>query len=99
MRGLSLVAASRGCSSSRASHCGGVSCCRAQASVVVARGLSSCGSRPLERRLRSCGAWALLLRGMWDPPGPGIEPVSPELAGEFLTTVPPGKPSCSLFYT
>ena len=27
-------------------------------SVVVARGLSSCGSRALERRLSSCGAWA-----------------------------------------
>ena len=29
---------------------------------------------------------------MWDLPGPGIEPVSPALAGRFLTTVPPGKP-------
>ena len=28
---------------------------------------------------------------MWDLPGPGIEPVSPVLAGGFLTTVPPGK--------
>ena len=46
-----------------ASHCGGFSCCRAwalgaQASVVVALGLSSCGSRALERRLSSCGARA-----------------------------------------
>ena len=24
-------------------------------------------------------------------PGPGLEPVSPALAGGFLTTVPPGK--------
>ena len=30
---------------------------------------------------------------MWDLPGPGLEPVSPVLAGGFLTTVPPGKPS------
>ena len=30
----------------------------AQASVGVARGLSSCGSRALEHRLRSCGAGA-----------------------------------------
>ena len=30
----------------------------ARASVVVARGLSSCGSRALECRLSSCGAWA-----------------------------------------
>ena len=28
---------------------------------------------------------------MWDLPGPGIEPVSPTLAGGFLTTAPPGK--------
>ena len=47
----------------RASHCGGFSCCGAQAlgmraSVVVASGLSSCGSRALERRLSSCGARA-----------------------------------------
>ncbi|KAJ8783863.1 hypothetical protein J1605_008906 [Eschrichtius robustus] len=30
---------------------------------------------------------------MWDPPGPGFEPVSPALAGGFLTTAPPGKPA------
>ena len=29
---------------------------------------------------------------MWDLPGPGIEPVSPALAGRFFTTEPPGKP-------
>ena len=28
---------------------------------------------------------------MWDLPRPGLEPVSPSLAGGFLTTVPPGK--------
>ena len=28
---------------------------------------------------------------MWDLPRPGIEPVSPALAGGFLTTDPPGK--------
>ena len=60
-------------------------------SVVVACGLSSCGSWALEHRRSSCGARAQLLRGMWDPPGPGLEPVSPALAGRFLTTVPPGK--------
>ena len=27
---------------------------------------------------------------MWDLPGPGIEPVSPALTGEFLTNEPPG---------
>ena len=79
-----------------ASHCSGFSCCGAralgaQASVAVARGLSSCGSRALEHRFSSCGAWAPLLRSMWDLPAPGIEPVSPALAGGFLTTVPSGK--------
>ena len=29
-------------------------------------------------------------RGMWDPPGPGVEPTSSALAG-FLSTAPPGK--------
>ena len=44
------------------------------------------------RRLSSCGSRAQLLRGMWDLPRPGLEPVSPALAGRFSTTVPPGKP-------
>ena len=57
----------------------------------VARGLSSCGLRALEHRLSSHGTWAQLLRGMWELPGPGLEPVSPPLAGGFLTTAPPGK--------
>ena len=29
---------------------------------------------------------------MWDPPGPGIEPMSLALQGRFLTSGPPGKP-------
>ena len=70
MRGLLIAVASR-----RRAQAPG-----ARASVVVARGLGSCGAR----------AW--LLRAMWDLPGPGLEPVSPALAGRFLTTVPPGKP-------
>ena len=45
------------------------------------------------RRLSSCGSRAQLLRGMWDLPRPGLEPVSPALAGGFSTTAPPGKPS------
>ena len=55
-------------------------------------GLSSCGSWALERRLSSCGARVLLLCGIWDLPGPGLEPMSPALAGGSLTTAPPGKP-------
>ena len=53
-------------------------------------GFSSCGSRALEHRFSSC-ARALLLHGMWDLPRPGLKPVSPALAGGFLTTAPPGK--------
>ena len=33
---------------------------------------------------------------MWDLPGPGLESVSPALAGRFLTTAPPGSPRSSL---
>ena len=43
--------------------------------------------------LTSCSAWDQLPHGMWDLPGPGIELVSLELQGEFLTTGLPGKPS------
>ena len=43
------------------------------------------------RRLSSCGSRAQLLRGLWDLPRPGLEPVSPALAGRFSTTAPPGK--------
>ena len=45
-----------------------------------------------KRRLSNCGPRAQLLRGMWDFPRPGPEPVSPALAGRSSTTVPPGKP-------
>ena len=86
----------------RASHCGGFSCCGAralgtQASVVVARGLNSCGFWALERRLSSRGAQAQLLRGMRDLPRPWLEPLSPALAGGFLTTAPPGKSRSHFF--
>ena len=62
--GFSLVVVSKGSCSVRTSHCGGFSCCRAQAlgtwaSVVAAHGLRSCGSQALEHRLCSCGSRAL----------------------------------------
>ena len=49
----------------QASHCNRFSCCRARAlgawpSVVVACGLSSCGSQALKHRLSSCGTWGLV---------------------------------------
>ena len=47
------------------------------------------------RRLSSCGSRAQLLRGMWDLPRPGLEPVSPASAGRLSTTAPPGKPKLS----
>ena len=49
------------------------------------------------RRLSSCGSRAQLLRGMWDPPRPGLEPVCPAPAGRFSTAAPPGKPKILCF--
>ena len=57
------------------------------ASLVAEHGLQT-------RRLSSCGSRAQLLHGMWDLPRPGLEPVSPALAGRLSTTAPPGKPLC-----
>ena len=85
VRGLSLVAASGGHSSSR---CVGLSLpwpLITVASLVAEHRLQM-------RRLSSCGSRAQLLRGMWDLPRPGLEPVSSALAGRFSTTAPPGKP-------
>ena len=96
MHSLSLVAASWGYSSLR---CAGFSLrwlLLLWSTGSRHAGFSSCGSRALEHRLSSCGARASLLRGTWDLPGPGLEPVSPALAGGFLTTAPPGKP-CPAF--
>ena len=72
------------CCSLRASHHGGFSCCEAQAlhpadSVVAVRGLNICGTQ------------TYLLLCMWNLPRKEIEPLSPALAGRFLSTVPPGK--------
>ena len=78
--GLSLVAASRGYFSLM---CAGFS-------LRWLLFLWSTGSR--HAGFSSCGARAWLLCSMWDLPGPEIEPVSPALAGGFLTTAPPGKP-------
>ena len=80
VRGLSLVAASGGHSSSR---CAGLSLSRPLL-------LRSTGSRRAGSVVVAHGpSWS---RGMWDLPRPGLEPVSPALAGRFSTTAPPGKP-------
>ena len=59
--------------------------CGARASLVAEHRLQT-------RRLSSCDSRAQLLRGMWDLLRPGLEPMSPALAGRFSTTAPPGKP-------
>ena len=63
------------------------------ASAVAVGELSSCSSWALEHRLNGCGARAQLLLGGWNLLGSGIKYVSPALAGGFLTTGPPGKPT------
>ena len=49
------------------------------------------------RRLSNCGSRTQLLYGMWGPPRPGPEPVSPALAGRPSTTAPPGKPPVYIY--
>ena len=74
-----------------ASHCGGFSCCGAQA---LGPGLGSRGSwvystdPVVETHGLSCSK-----TGRWDVPRSGIEPMSPALAGGFFTTEPPGQPN------
>ena len=103
--GLSLVVVSRGYSSlqctgfslrwllllwSTGSRCVGFSSCSTWAQQLRHAGSRACG-------LSSCGSRAQLLRSMWDLPGPGIEPMSPALAGGFLTTAPPRESLSSAF--
>ena len=91
-RGLSLVAASGGYSSL---WCAGFSLqwlLLLWSTGFRRTGFSSCGSQALEHRLSSCDAQASLLCSMWYLPRPGLEPMSPALAGRFSTTAPPGKP-------
>ena len=57
------------------------------------------GHRLQTRRLSSCGSRAQLLHSMWDLPRPGLEPVSPALAGRLSTTAPPGKPQIVFYGT
>ena len=86
VRGLSLVVVSGGHSSSR---CNGP--LTIAASLVAEHRLQT-------RRLSNCGSRTQLLRGMWDLPRPGLEPVSPALAGRLSTTAPPGKPQYGSSY-
>ena len=71
--------------------------------LIAVRGpLTVAASLVAEHRLQTCrlsnyGSRAQLLHGMWDPPGPGLKPVSPALAGRLSTTAPPGKPQKSFY--
>ena len=47
------------------------------ASLVAEHRLQTC-------RLSNCGSWAQLLRGMWDLPRPGLEPMSPCIGRQIL---------------
>ena len=62
-----------------------------RASAVAACGLESTGSVIVARGL-SCMVHRLSCCGMCHLPGPGIEPMSPKLAGGFFTTELSGKP-------
>ena len=64
--------------------------CRAQARGIRASVVAACG-------LSRGGSQAQLLLSMWTLPGPGIEPVSPALAGGLLSTISPEK-SHTIFY-
>ena len=69
--------------------------------LIAVASFYSCGALPLGhvgsvvvmQGLSTCGDWAQLPCDMWNLPRLGIQPVSPALAGGFLTTGPPGK-SC-----
>ena len=86
LRGLSLVVASGSYASLR---CMGFSCCGARAPGMRASVVVACG-------LSSCGTWVELLHGMWDLPRPGLKPMPP--ASGFLTTAPPGKSEMTFKY-
>jgi len=72
----------------RASHCSGFSFWGAQ--VLGCMGFSTCGSWAVEHRL------IVVVHECVDLPGSRIEPMSPALAGRFLSTAPPGKPTKSI---
>ena len=60
--------------------------------IAVRGPLTIVASPVAGHRLSNCGSRAQLLRGMWDLPRPGLEPVSPASAGRLSTTAPPGNP-------
>ena len=63
--------------------------------IAVASFVGGTSSR--ERELQRFDARASLLHGTWDLPGPGMEPVSPALAGKPSSTALQGSPTVSTF--
>ena len=55
-------------------------------------GSSCCGARTIGPSGSSCGLRARWPLGWWDPPGPGIKPTVPSLAGGLPTTGLQGGP-------
>ena len=78
------------CCGPQASPGGGVSGCRASAGHVGFRGCPP--PQGSGARAQLLGLTGLVAGSTWGLPGSGIEPVSPVLAGGFLTTEPTGKP-------
>ena len=77
------------------------SCCERGPLFIAVRGpLTIVASLVAEHKLQTrrpsnCGSRAQPLRGMRDPPRPGLEPMFPAPAGGLSTTAPPGKPQPS----
>ena len=94
---LFLAALGPCCCSQTFSSCGD----RGLPLVAGRRLLTALASPVAEQRVKGSRAAVLaaqLPRGTWDLSGSRIDPVSPALAGGFLTTGPPGKPSTSCFF-
>ena len=80
----------------------GLRCCERAFSSCGAwascSGFSCCRAWTLKHRLSSWGTSVPVPHSMRNLPGPGIEPMSPAVAGRFLTTWPPGKFHESCFW-
>ena len=69
----------------------------AMVSLVAEHRLGTWASVVVEHRLSTRGTQAWLLCSLWNLPRPGIKPMSPALAGRFLSTVPPEKSDFFIF--
>ena len=81
MRGPLFVVV-RGLLCGGSSHCSGVSYCRARALGKL---------QSLQHASSVVVAHGLSCSGMWNRPRSGIEPLTPALAGGFLSSASPGK--------